>query len=79
MDDLPKSSTLSAIVIYGLLVALVLGVCLSVTVAPSGEAKSRVLRVCTGAEPKDRPSLVPLPPCKPAVRTPAAPVGNLAR
>jgi hypothetical protein len=40
MDDQAKSSTWSAIVIYGLLVALVLGVCLSVTVAPSGGRKS---------------------------------------
>jgi hypothetical protein len=42
MGDEPKSSTLSAIVVYGLLVALVLGVCLSVIVAPSGAKRSRV-------------------------------------
>jgi len=42
MDDQPKSSIWQAIVIYGLLLALVLGVCLSVTVTPSGGRKSRV-------------------------------------
>jgi hypothetical protein len=41
MDDQPKSSMLSAIVIYGLLVALVLGICRSVAVAPSGGNKGR--------------------------------------
>jgi hypothetical protein len=42
MDDQPKSSTRSAIVIYGLLVALVLRVCLSVTIEPSGGRRSGV-------------------------------------
>jgi hypothetical protein len=51
MDDQPKSSTRSAIVIYGLLVALVLGVCLSVTVAPSGGRKSRVPALTTTLAP----------------------------
>jgi hypothetical protein len=64
MDDQAKSSTRQAIVIYALLAALVLGVCLSVTVAPSPGRKGRGPHPCIGAGQRERPTLPPLPPCK---------------